>query len=210
MYATTADSLAINMFVGSTFNIEKIAGTDLQIIQKTDYPWSGNVSITLNPAAPTKFTLKIRVPKRDVSTLYSNTPIVAGVTSIAVNGQPIDQPTIDNGYAQITRIWQAGDKIDLVFPMQVQRVKADERVAADRGRVALKYGPLVYNIESVDQNVNSVLSDDSPLTTEWDPNLLGGVMVIKGKFADGSPLTAIPNYARLNRGGRSLVWIRDQ
>jgi hypothetical protein len=113
------------------------------------------------------------------------------------------------GYAQITRTWQAGDKIDLVFPMQVQRVRADERVMADRGRVALKYGPLVYNIESVDQNVNSVLSDDSPLTTEWDANLLGGVMVIKGKFTDGSPLTAIPNYARLNRGGRSLVWIRD-
>jgi hypothetical protein len=75
--------------------------------------------------------------------------------------------------------------------------------------VALKFGPLVYNIESVDQNVNSVLSDDSPLTAEWNANLLGGVMIIKGKFADGSPLTAIPNYARLNRGGRSLVWIRD-
>ena len=209
MYATTADSLAVNMFVGSTFNIEKIAGTDLQIIQKTDYPWSGNVSITLNPAAPTKFTLKIRIPNRDVSTLYSNTPIVAGVTSIAVNGQTIEQPTIDRGYAQITRTWQAGDRVDLVFPMQVQRVKADERVMADRGRVALKYGPLVYNIESVDQNVNSILSDDSPLTAEWDANLLGGVMVIKGKFADGSPLTAIPTYARLNRGGRSLVWIRD-
>jgi hypothetical protein len=58
--------------------------------------------------------------------------------------------------------------------------------------------------------VDSVLSDDSPLTAQWDGNLLGGVMVIKGKFADGSPLTAIPNYARLNRGGRSLVWIRDQ
>jgi hypothetical protein len=34
--------------------------------------------------------------------------------------------------------------------------------------------------------------------------------VITGTFADGSPLTAIPNYARLNRGGRSIVWMRDQ
>jgi uncharacterized protein len=208
MYSTTGDSLAVNMFVGSTFNIEKVAGTDLQIIQKTDYPWSGNVSITLNPATETNFTLKIRIPNRDVSTLYSSTPVVAGVTSITVNGEAI-QPTIDKGYAQIIRTWKAGDKVDLVFPMQVQRVKAIEQVAADRGRVALKYGPLVYNIESVDQNVNSVLSDDSPLTTEWDGQLLGGVMVIKGKFADGSALTAVPNYARLNRGGRSLVWIRD-
>jgi uncharacterized protein len=209
MYSTTADTLFVNMFAGSTFNIENVAGSDLQIIQKTDYPWSGNVSITLNPAKENHFTLKIRIPNRDVSTLYSNTPIVAGVTSISVNGQSI-APQIDKGYAVIDRTWKAGDKVDLVFPMAVQRVKAIEQVAADRGRVALKYGPLVYNIESVDQNVDSVLSDDSPLTAQWDGNLLGGVMVIKGKFADGSPLTAIPNYARLNRGGRSLVWIRDQ
>ena len=208
MYATTADSLQVNMFVGSTFNIEKVAGTDLQIIQKTDYPWSGNVSITLNPATATNFTLKIRIPNRDVSTLYSSMPVVSGVTSIAVNGEAI-APAIDKGYAVITRTWKPGDKVDLVLPMQVQRVKAIDKVAADHDRVALKYGPLVYNIESVDQDVNSILSDDSPLTAEWDGNLLGGVMVIKGKFADGSALTAVPNYARLNRGGRSLVWIRD-
>jgi len=198
----------VNMFVGSTFTIEKVAGTELQIIQKTDYPWSGNVSITLNPATPTEFTLKIRIPNRDVSTLDSSTPVVEGVESLTVNHMAV-HVSFDKGYAQITRTWQSGDTVDLVFPMQVQRVKAIEQVAADRGRVALKFGPLVYNIESVDQNVNSVLSDDSPLTVQWDGNLLGGVMVIKGQFVDGSPLTAIPNYARLNRGGRSLVWIRD-
>jgi hypothetical protein len=37
------------------------------------------------------------------------------------------------------------------------------------------------------------------LTTEWKPGFLGGVTVIKGTFADGSPLLAIPNYARYNR-----------
>jgi hypothetical protein len=35
-------------------------------------------------------------------------------------------------------------------------------------------------------------------------------MVIKGTFADGTPMTAVPNYARLNRGGRSIVWLKDQ
>jgi hypothetical protein len=34
-------------------------------------------------------------------------------------------------------------------------------------------------------------------------------MVVKGSFKDGQPMLAIPNYARLNRGGRSLVWIKD-
>jgi hypothetical protein len=86
--------------------------------------------------------------------------------------------------------------------MRVQRVKADERLIADRGKVALKYGPLLYNIEQVDNGDigSKSLSPDAPLTTEWRGDLLGGVMTIKGKFADGSPLRAVPNFARMNRG----------
>jgi len=94
--------------------------------------------------------------------------------------------------------------------MKVQRIKGISRIAATAGRVALRYGPLIYNIESVDQDVNSVLGPASELATEWKGDLLGGVLVIKGTFSDGKPLTAIPNYARLNRGGRSIVWIKDQ
>jgi DUF1680 family protein len=94
--------------------------------------------------------------------------------------------------------------------MKVQRVKGSSRIAATAGRVALRYGPLIYNIESVDQDINSVLGPTSDLSTQWKGDLLGGVLMIKGAFADGKPLTAIPNYARLNRGGRSIVWIKDQ
>jgi DUF1680 family protein len=117
---------------------------------------------------------------------------------------------VQNGYAAITRDWKAGDKIDLVLPMKIQRVKASRQVAADAGRVALRYGPLIYNLESVDQNVDAILPPSSALSTEWNGRLLGGVMVIKGAFADGTPMMAIPNYARLNRGGRSIVWVKDQ
>jgi hypothetical protein len=69
------------------------------------------------------------------------------------------------------------------------------------------------------------LSPDAPLAAEWHGDLLGGVMAIKGKFADGSPLLAIPNYTRMNRqpgpppetpenrrGPReidSLVWLKE-
>jgi DUF1680 family protein len=144
-----------------------------------------------------------------VSQLYTLTPKGDGITSIAVNGSPFT-PVAQNGYAVITRDWKAGDKIDLVLPMKVQRVKASRQVTADVGRVALRYGPLIYNLESVDQNLNSVLSPNSELSTEWNANLLGGVMVIKGAYTDGTPMTAIPNYARLNRGGRSIVWLKDQ
>jgi len=110
----------------------------------------------------------------------------------------------------LNRTWKAGDKVEWEVPMQVQRIKASDQIAATRGRVALRFGPLIYNFESVDQNVDSILRPASPLSPEWRPDLLGGVMVIKGSFADGTPLLALPNYARLNRGGRSLVWIKDE
>ena len=62
----------------------------------------------------------------------------------------------------------------------------------------------------MDQNVDSVLPPDAPLSTEWRPDLLGGVTVIRGKFADGKPMLAIPYYARANRGWRSAGWMRDR
>jgi DUF1680 family protein len=100
----------------------------------------------------------------------------------------------------ITRNWKAGDKVDLVLPLKVQRVKANDKIQSTRNKVALRYGPLVYNIEKADQDItDKTLSSDSPLTTEWRGDLLGGVMVIKGKFSDGSPMMAVPNYARTNR-----------
>jgi hypothetical protein len=40
---------------------------------------------------------------------------------------------------------------------------------------------------------------NEPLQAEWRPDLLGGVMVITGKWQDGSPMLAVPNYARMNR-----------
>jgi hypothetical protein len=100
----------------------------------------------------------------------------------------------------ITRTWKPGDRVELELPMTVQRVRAAQVIEADRGKVALRYGPLVYNIEKADgQDVNAVLASDAPLRTEWRGDLLGGIMVIKGAFADGSPLLAIPNYVRMNR-----------
>ena len=197
-YVKGADGLYVNLFIGSTIKVEKVAGTDVEMVQKTDYPWSGNISITVNPKELKKFTVYVRVPNRTTSALYTPAPQVNGLKSLTVNGKSVT-PKIENGYAVITREWNAGDKIDLVLPMEVQRVKADEHIAADRGAVALRYGPLVYNVEQADQPDISKPIGSAPLTTEWRSDLLDGVMTIKGKWADGSPLLAIPDYARKNR-----------
>ena len=198
MYAKSADSIYVNLFVGSTATVENIAGTDVEMVQATNYPWDGKVAITVNPQASKRFSVRIRVPDRSVSDLYQGSPNANGITSMSLNGVAV-KPAIANGYAVITRAWRTGDRVDLTLPMQVQRVTASEKIAATQGRVALRYGPLVYNIESADQDIAQVLSPGSPLTAEWREDLLGGVMVIKGAFANGSALLAIPNYARCNR-----------
>ena len=199
-YATSDAGIYVNLFIGSTINVERVgkwgsasslpgptgkmpvpqAFTDVQMVQKTDYPWSGSVVITVNPKQPKKFTVFVRVPDRTTSALYTPTPAVSGLKSLAVNGKIIP-PKIENGYAAITREWKAGDKIELELPMEIQVVKANEHIAADRGRVALRYGPLIYNVESADQPNLDLTPDLKSLTTDWRGDLLGGVMVIRKK-----------------------------
>ena len=213
-YLTDADSVYVNLFLGSTITVPGVAGTDVEMVQDTDYPWSGNVTLTVNPKRSCQFHVKIRMPNREVSELYSNQPEANGITSIKVNGELI-RPAVENGYAVIDRKWQAGDKIELSLPMVIQRIKASDKIEATRGQVALRYGPLIYSAESVDQDITKVLSPDAKLTTEWKPDLLDGVMVIKGAWSDGSEFMAIPNYARSNRRNQagdpeSTVWLKDK
>ena len=209
MYSTGKDSLYVNMYGGSKVNVD-VGGTKVEIEQKTDYPWKGHVTIVLHPGEPKRFAVRVRIPEHDGSILYRCGPVMGGLKTLSVDGRALEYLGV-NGYASATRrIWRDGDRIELDLTLAPQWIKADERVTADRGRVALRYGPLIYCIESADQNVDSVLPPNAPLTTEWRPDLLDGVMVIKGKFADGKPMLAIPYYARANRGGRYAVWIRDK
>jgi hypothetical protein len=84
--------------------------------------------------------------------------------------------------------------------------------------VAIKYGPLIYNVEEADNQDISKAIGTGTLTPEWKADMLSGIMTIKGKWADGTPLIAIPNYARNNRKatpdakttGGSLVWIKKE
>jgi hypothetical protein len=208
-YAKSDRGIYVNLFIGSTINVERVVGTDVEMVQKTDYPWNGSVLITVNPTQTRKFTVFVRVPNRTTSELYTPTPAVSGLKFLAVNGSAVS-PKIENGYAAITREWKAGDIIDIVLPMEIQVLKADAHIAVDRGRVALRYGPLIYNVEGKDQPNLNLAPDLKSLATEWRGDLLGGTLVIKGKWSDGSPLLAIPNYARENRGAtESRVWLKD-
>ncbi len=172
-YAKSADGVYVNLYIGGTTRLENVAGTDVEIVQETYYPWDGRVFLTINPATTRRFTVRVRMPN----------VAATGLSSLTLNGGTI-KPAIKRGYAVISRDWKAGDRVEMELPMKVQR-----------GKVGLRYGPLIYKIEGMDQGIAKPLSPDSPLTTEWRGDLLGGVMAIRGQFADGSPMMAIPDYA---------------
>jgi DUF1680 family protein len=201
IYVKGRDAIYVNLFVGSTIQLERVASTDVQMIQQTAYPWDGRVTLTVNPKITRRFSIHVRVPDRHTSALYTSTPQVKGLRAFSLNGQP-SKPNIEKGYAVVTRDWKAGDQIELELPMEVQRIRSDEKIVTNQGLTALRYGPLIYNVETADQpDINRAISGQ-PLTIEWRPDLLQGVNTIKGTWADGTPLIAIPHYARNNRLGQ--------
>jgi hypothetical protein len=157
------------------------------------------------------------------SDLYRFADKVEEPVLLKVNGKPVPLK-LDKGYVSLTRTWKKGDVIELMLPMPVRRVAANEQVEADRGRVALQRGPIVYCAEWPDNPRglvrNLLLPDSARLTAEFKPELLNGVIVIKSKamalsldaqgkvLKNEQDLVAIPYYAWANRGrGQMLVWI---
>jgi DUF1680 family protein len=204
-YSKNASAVYVNLFAGGRVNVGEVAGTDVEMVQTTNYPWDGKVSIVVNPTVSKEFAVRVRVPKRDVSSLYRAEPNGDGITQFKVNGAMI-KPYISDGYISVARQWKKGDTIEFVLPMPIQRVYGSDKIVGGgtlpppvKDKVALRVGPLVYNIEQVDCDITSVLPPTAPLTTEWRGDFLNGVNVIKGTFASGAPMTAIPNFARYNR-----------
>lgn len=202
-YAKGPAALFVNLFVGSRIQVGEVAGTKVEMVQETAYPWQGGVAITVNPVTPATFALHLRAPDRATSTLYAATPAVSGLEGVTVNGAAVT-PAIENGYAVIRREWRQGDRVAFTVPLAVQRVRARDEVAATRGQVALRYGPIVYSVEEVDQPSVAGPIGAAPLAARWQPDLLRGVVALDGQWRDGTPLRAIPYFARMNRTGQPL------
>src|SRR5262249_17811144 len=153
------------------------------------YPWDGHVKLRVVTQNPARFTINLRIPgwargEPVPSDLYRFADTTNEAPSLSVNGQPIEIKLTD-GYAPVTREWKTNDTVELNLPMPVRRIVANDRVQADRGRVALQRGPIVYCAEWPDNpgtHVRSmVLRDVQKLNAEFKPDLLGGVTVIKGE-----------------------------
>ncbi len=216
IYAKTDDKVYVNLFIQSETKI-KVAGTDLDLRQKTEYPWKGDVEIKVSPSMDKEFTLCVRIPgwaqnQPVPSDLYTYENANAKSVSLTINGKPLDYK-VEDGYAVITRKWQKDDVIEYSLPMEVRTVKANDKVTADKGLVALERGPIVYCVEGVDnKNIDGLsVNSNAQFTNTFKPKLLGGVEVIDVKNSDKSSFVAIPYFAWDNRGAdKMMVWLPEE
>jgi DUF1680 family protein len=219
VYAVSGETVFVNLYVSSRAETS-VGGVPLVLTQKTGYPWEGDVALLVEPATTRRFELRLRIPgwarnEPVPSTLYRYADAERPSYEVRVNGAPAPV-TVERGYASIARAWTAGDEVTLRLSMPVRRVTADDRVADDRGKIALERGPFVYAVEGVDHGgavLDLVVPDTARFAVERRPELLGGVTVLTGGVRDTSgkarQLMAIPYYAWSHRGpGEMAVWLR--
>jgi len=222
-YAVEGDHLFVNLYAQSEGEAV-VAGNKVRLRQSTDYPWNGNIKLSVFPDYPGNFTLCLRIPGweqgRPVpSDLYTYSDARPAGWSVRVNGKKVSAD-LRQGFLPLTRAWKAGDVVEMDLPMPVRRVRAAVQVAAVRDRVALERGPLVYCLEGVDNtNIFSArLPDTAKIKALARPDLLGGMTVLgitgaESQTASGQTakanFTAIPYYSWNNRGNAPMaVWLK--
>lgn len=229
VYAVKDKDVYVNLFMSNTSNL-KVEGKAVSLEQATHYPWDGDVTIGVNKNNAGQFTMKIRIPgwvRNQVvpSDLYTYSDGKRLSYTVKVNGESV-QSELKDGYFCIDRRWKKGDKIAVHFDMEPRTVKANNKVEADRGRIAVERGPIVYCAEWPDNDFD-VLSVFMNRTPEFEvverPDLLYGVTQLKtdaqilgyddrGRLtADDVKLTLIPYYAWAHRGaGAMAVWLPQE
>lgn len=207
LYATGEGGIYVNLYASSTAQIETQT-LKLTLEQTTNYPWDGVITFTLTPETPSAFALNLRLPGWALN------------ATVVLNGSAVENPPVVSGYLHLERTWSAGDTVTLQLPMPVERIKADPRVAANVGRVALMRGPLVYCLERLDNPAGTralVMPSSAEVTSAYLPDMLRGITVLRGEgqrargqaeSSTGALFTAIPFYTNSNREPTEMdVWI---
>lgn len=217
VYTKTRDRLYVNLYMDNTARIE-MNGKSVEVTQQTKYPWDGKVELIITPDQPSKFKLCLRVPgwaqnEAVPGDLYHYLNNNEDEIVLKINGKA-KKYSLNDGYIIISRKWKEGDIVELDMPMPVRKVKANRNIEADRDKVAIQKGPIVYCAEWVDHKnsrvLNLVYNPETILKSEYRSELLNGVQVITGEAigAKRLPLTLIPYHVWANRGsGEMMVWL---
>jgi len=226
VFSTSDRGLWVHLYDDCRLDWHLADGTPVTLIQRTRYPWEGNVAIEIKPAKPAAFDLNLRIPGwcRD--------------SVVKVNGKQVDCPVKSGSYCRVNRSWAEGDVVTIDLSMPVLAMAADPRVLDLKDKTALMRGPLVYCFEGVDnpgRDVSSIsltggrgiqpldngaaraglyqpCAKASGFDAVFDIGMFSGMTVLRqrsGSAHEGSAgLTAIPYFAWANRDPSPMrVWV---
>ena len=235
----TSPAVYVNLFLANSSTLD-VNGKKVALTQNTSYPWDGDITLKVDKNTAGTFALKVRIPgwlkgQPVPSDLYQYTDNKRLAASCSVNGDMIAVTPTSDGYLTIERKWKKGDRVELHLDMEPRTVRAIDRVAADRGMVAIERGPLVYCAEHPDNNFDifSALLNQEPqfkvlpnqdITIKSQTSNLNSqtykvtTLVTDAQTLDfnkqgklvtkDQTLTLIPYYAWCHRGsGKMRVWL---
>ena len=234
LFGVKGNDIYANLFSSCNATVT-VGGKAVVLEETTQYPWNGDISIRVTKCAAKDANLLVRIPgwvRGEVvpSNLYHYSDSLRLQYAVMLNGKKVEAQ-LDKGYLPVRNI-KKGDIISICFDMPVRTVIAHNSVVADRGRVAVERGPLVYCAESADNNGTNVLhtimgkkpsfsiiNDYAVENTEAEGAPAFKVKAIsvsaqtleddsEGKVkAVDTPLTLIPYYAWNHRGANAMnVW----
>ena len=220
-YSMSDEGLWVNLYGSNVLDTSFSDGSKVRLVQQTDYPWDGAIRITLEDIPTKELSVFLRIPA------WASGAIVKVNDKLAGDNLKTEQ------YFEVKREWSAGDVIELVLPMPVKLIEANPLVEEVRNQIAMKRGPIVYCLESVDlpdgvKMEDVAISPTIEPTVHFDRDLLGGVTVMKvqanvlaggdwgntlyREISHQKPKTVhirlIPYYAWGNRGKSEMtVWV---
>jgi len=220
-YSVSEKGLWLNLYGANTLSTSLKDGSKISLTQETNYPWDGNINISLKEVPQNTFSVFVRIPE------WSK-----GAT-IKINGKPFTGKIEGGSYVEVNRKWSVADKIEIVLPMTVKLIEANPLAEEIRNQVAVKRGPIVYCLESVDNSqlklntlgispkskwkTTSMMIENSPITAlEGEAKIIDGSDTWTNKLyrevSEQAPVSTkvrlIPYYAWSNRGHSEMeVWI---
>lgn len=230
VYAVKNDDIYVNLYMANTGTLD-VNGKKVVLNQEGNYPWNGDITIKIDRNNAGEFGLKLRIPgwvkNQPVPSdlYYYNDNKRLGYT-VKVNGVAANGTLTPDGYYTIDRKWKKGDKVEVHFDMEPRTVVANNKVEADRGRIAVERGPIVYCAEFPDNDfevLSAFMNQNPKFTEKYSSDKLYGIVELstdaqvlsyddKGRLtAKDVKLNMIPYYAWNHRGrGQMAVWLPQQ
>jgi DUF1680 family protein len=169
LFSISEDTLWLHHYADCNATLKKLG---LKLKETTDYPWDGNITLAIQDAPEHPLGFKLRIPSW------------AKKAAIRINDEDLEPAPVSGTYAEVSRVWQPGDVLELNLDMQTRLLAGHPRSEHIRNQVAVQRGPIVYCLESNDVQGNVdfeqiAIDAGAEFEPEYRRELLGGVTVLK-------------------------------